>query len=166
MEDKKTFLAFIIITSILNISLLVLFIRGLTIYISNLQINETSKLKISEFNSLINDLKYRINSPAKDVTILKDKFNSQTSVASYIEKLSFKTNEKNIQILKNVVILSSSNEIIINLELYGNFENIVNLVKEVENELPLTEIQESKIEINNQVAKVNLKIRILIDQND
>jgi len=166
MEDKKTFTAFLIITLVLNVVLLILLVRGLVIYINNVQILNKNNLLVIEFNSLITELKYRIDSPKTDLSILNTRFNSNTSVASYIEKLSFKTNEKNVQILKNLIISSSENEIIMDLQLYGSFKNIVTIINEIEKELPLTEIQESKIEISGDESKISMKLRILIDKND
>jgi len=52
------------------------------------------------------------------------------------------------------------------ITLYGSIESIARVIKEIEEELPLTEITESTIEVNGKLVRVNLKLRILLNQND
>jgi biopolymer transport protein ExbB/TolQ len=164
MEDKKTFLVFIILGGILNLILIILMIRGLATYLSNLSNIEKNRASNEEFNNLTRDLIYKIDVERPNLSKLKEKFNSETSVSSYLEKLTIRTNEKNVQLYKNTILSSSDNEILMNAVLYGTLTSITSIVEEIENELPLSEITNSTLEKEGDYFKANLSIRILIDK--
>jgi hypothetical protein len=166
MEDKYTFISFTVIASILNILLLIMLVTGLNFYISNIrnyQLNETLN---QELSSITNEFKIKTSTQVKDSTQLKARFNSTTSISGYLEQLVFKTNEKNVQVYKSSVLNTSETEITMEIILYGSFESVGRVIKEIENELPLTEITESSIEISGNFIKNKLILKILIDKND
>jgi len=164
MEDKKTFNSFVILTSILNLILVYMLIKGLNYYIGNIRSEQNNQKLLNEFNNVYNEYSIKSKFEIKDIPLQKNRFSSSTSIAGYIEKLVFKTNEKSIQLYKNTVLSTTDREIIMQVTLYGTFDSISSVVKEIEEELPFTEITESTVEVSGKLYKVNLNLRILVDQ--
>jgi len=162
MEDKKTYYSFLIVSSILNIFLVYLLIKGLIIYINNIQIYQKNISISQEFNNLISDYQNKIEKPKYDLQKIKNRYEPTTSVSTYMEKIVFKTNEKNVQIYQNTVLKSSDKEIVLQLVLYGTFDGISTVINEIENELPLTEITSSEIEVSGDFIKDKLILRIVL----
>lgn len=166
MEDKKLFITFLSITTCLNLFLVYMLIKGLVFYIGNLQNIQNSKKLSQEFKYLFDQYKINTNIERQDLSILKNRYSGTTSISGYIEKLVFKTNEKNVQLYKNTVLSNNEKEIIMEITLYGTFDSVSRVIKEIEEELPLTEITGSTIEVSGNLYKANLNLRILIGQND
>lgn len=166
MEDKKVFLSFLAITLLLNIFLLFMLVKGLNFYIGNIKTIQNTQNEISEFKKVYDEFKVKTSTERGDLTRFKNRFSSTTSIAGYIEKLVFKTNEKKIQLYKNTVLSTNDKEILMEITLYGTFDSISRVIKEIEEELPLTEITESSIEVSGSLVKVNLNLRILLNSND
>jgi len=166
MEDKKLFITFISITAILNLFLFYLLIKGLLFYVNDFQNIQNSQKLFQDFKTNYDQYKINTNIQKQDLTVLKNRYSGTTSISGYIEKLVFKTNEKNVQLYKNTVVTSNDKEIIMEVTLFGTFDSISRVIKEIEDELPLTEITGSTVEVSGKLYRVNLNLRILIGQND
>jgi len=166
MEDKKLFYTFITITGILNVCLIIISTLGLNKYIQNIQIINENNKNIGEVNNKIEVFKQKNNFQKADLKVLKKRLNPNTSIASYIEQLDIKTKERNVIITKSTVTESSNENINIDLKLYGTFNGVMNVAKEIESDLPLTEISNSKIETKGELIEMTLNIKVYLNKND
>jgi hypothetical protein len=166
MEDKKLFYTFITITGILNVGLIIISTLGLNKYIQNIQIINENNKNINEINNKIEVFKQKNNFQKADLKVLKKRLNPNTSIASYIEQLDIKTKERNVIITKSTVTESSNENINIDLKLYGTFNGVMNVAKEIESDLPLTEISNSRVETKGELIEMTLNIKVYLNKND
>ena len=166
MEDKKLFYTFITITGILNVGLIIISIVGLNKYIQNIQIINENNRNINEINNKVEVFKQKVNFQKADLKVLKKRLNPNTSIASYIEQLDIKAKERNVIITKSTVTESSNENINIDLKLYGTFNAVMNVAKEIESDLPLTEISNSKVETKGELIEMTLNIKVYLNKND
>lgn len=166
MEDKKLFYTFITITGILNVVLIIISTLGLNKYIQNIQIINENNKNISEVNNKIEVFKQKNNFQKADLKVLKKRLNPNTSIASYIEQLDIKTKERNVIITKSTITESSNENINIDLKLYGTFNGVMNVAKEIESDLPLTEINNSRVETKGELIEMTLNIKVYLNKND
>lgn len=166
MEDKKLFYTFIAITGLLNIILLVITVIGLNKYIQNLQIINQNNQNITDLNNKIENYKQKLNFEKGNLDILKKRLNPNTSIASYIEQLEVKSKERKVIITKSTVTESSNENILINLKLYGTFNSVMDVAKEIERDLPLTEIITSKIETKGELIEMTIDLKVYLNNND
>lgn len=166
MEDKNTFISFTIIVSVLNILLLYILLSGLNSYLSNISNFQTNQKLSNELNQLTNEFKIKTNIKLENLDVLRSRYNQSTSISGYLEQLVFKTNEKNTQLYKSSVLSTDENQFTMEVILYGSFESNARVIKSIEEELPLTEITESSVEISGNYIKSRLILKVLIDKND
>jgi hypothetical protein len=166
MEDKKLFYTFIGITGILNSTLLVISVIGLNKYIQNIQIINQNNQNISNLNNNIENYKQKLNFEKANLDILKKRLNPNTSIASYIEQLELKSKERNVVITKSTVTESTNENILINLKLYGTFNSVLDVAKEIETDLPLTEIVTSRVETKGELIEMTMDLKVYLNKND
>jgi hypothetical protein len=166
MEDKKLFYTFIGITGILNITLLVISVIGLNKYIQNIQIINQNNQNINNLNNNIENYKQKLNFEKANLDILKKRLNPNTSIASYIEQLELKSKERKVVITKSTVTESTNENILINLKLYGTFNSVLDVAKEIETDLPLTEIVTSRVETKGELIEMTMDLKVYLNKND
>lgn len=166
MEDKKLTYTFIIFSGVLVMLLVYICILGIIKYIENVQtINNNEKI-ISNFNRELEVYSTKTTREINEIPILKERFKTNLGIADYMEQLTRSTNEKNVLIYNNTVKSINSEEIVLEIILYGTLESVTRVIYDIENELQLTEINESKIDFTGNFVQTTLNLRIIQRQND
>lgn len=160
MEDKKLLYSFIALTSILNLSLIIITILNFNFYLNN---NQNTKLNEERYKQLLiesEELSEKISGSKNDISTLKNKLSKDSTVAKFAEELSAKTAERNIQVTLSQVIETTDSHIDMEIGMVGRLSNISQVVEELEKNSILLEIQNMTISVEAGKVKVNCIIRI------